>query len=85
MDQADKLRHGLPTPHRIFSIPELLCMIFKSMRDVDNVKNAQVCKLWSDIALDALWSDTQDLHRLFNILSPISLGEGPRKESHYVS
>lgn len=57
--------------HRVLAIPELLDMIFGYLDRKSNVANAQVCKTWSNIALDVLWKDVDNLHRLFGLLCPM--------------
>jgi len=57
--------------HRVLGIPELLDIIFGMLDQMSNAGNAQVCKRWSQIALDALWKDVHDLTRLFGILAPL--------------
>src|SRR6266568_4009174 len=61
----------LPGMHRVLGIPELLDMIFGFIQPSSNALNARVCKRWSEIALDSLWRDVDDLHRLFGILAPL--------------
>ncbi|KAJ7127121.1 hypothetical protein C8R44DRAFT_874200 [Mycena epipterygia] len=64
--------------NRVLDIPELLDMIFGFLDDPSNAANASVCKRWSEIALDTLWREVDDLHRLFAILGPLKqLGESP--------
>ncbi|KAJ6544789.1 hypothetical protein DFH09DRAFT_873070, partial [Mycena vulgaris] len=59
-------------------------MIFGFLDDPSNAANASVCKRWSEIALDTLWREVDDLHRLFGILgSLIQLGETPTPDSPY--
>lgn len=57
--------------HRVLAIPELLDMIFGFLDEGSNASNARVSKQWSDIALDTLWRDVSDLHRLFGLLAPL--------------
>lgn len=57
--------------HRILAIPELLDTIFRTMDNSSNLNNALVSRAWSDIALDTLWRQVNDLHRLFNLLAPL--------------
>jgi hypothetical protein len=57
--------------HRVLGIPELLDMIFSFLKSPSNAVNARVCKRWSEIALDLLWRDVDDLHRLFGTLAPL--------------
>ncbi|KAJ7104266.1 hypothetical protein B0H15DRAFT_809280 [Mycena belliarum] len=56
--------------NRVLQIPELLHMILGFLGS-DNASNARVCKRWSEICLDILWTDVDDLHRLFGILKPL--------------
>lgn len=60
---------------RVLDIPELLDMIFGFLDESSNASNASVCKRWSDIALDSLWRDLDDLYRLFRILKPLKQAE----------
>ncbi|KAJ7707801.1 hypothetical protein B0H17DRAFT_1192234 [Mycena rosella] len=63
---------------RVLEIPELLHMIFGFLGDPSNAANACVCKRWNSIALDTLWSEVEDLHRLFGLLGPLKqLGDSP--------
>lgn len=57
--------------HRVLAIPELLDTIFRTMDNRSNLNNALVCRAWSEIALDTLWREVDDLHRLFNLLAPL--------------
>ncbi|KAL4066636.1 hypothetical protein J3A83DRAFT_4097945 [Scleroderma citrinum] len=61
----------LPAAPRIFYIPELLHLIFGFLNKAHNVSNACVCKLWSEIALDTIWRDVDNMIHLFTILKPI--------------
>ncbi len=57
------------TPHAL-TVPEILSIIF-SFADLSvNAANARVCKLWYDLALDALWEEVDDLRRLLRLLGP---------------
>jgi hypothetical protein len=56
-----------PTP-RLFSTPELIYKIFSHLSNSSNSASAQVCKAWSEIALDILWKDVVDLRHLFSQL-----------------
>lgn len=40
---------------RFFSIPELLPLVFALLDPISNARNARVCKLWTDFALDEVW------------------------------
>ena len=46
-------------------------MIFSFLESSTNAVNARVCKRWSEIALDLLWRDVEDLQRLFGTLVPL--------------
>ncbi|KAF9441510.1 hypothetical protein P691DRAFT_779783, partial [Macrolepiota fuliginosa MF-IS2] len=59
------------TRHRVLAIPELLDTIFRMMDNHCNLTNSLVCRAWSEIALDTLWRQVDDLHRLFNLLAPL--------------
>ncbi|KAI6141622.1 hypothetical protein BKA82DRAFT_2634167 [Pisolithus tinctorius] len=61
----------LPVASRIFHIPELLHLIFSFLDKKSNVSSACVCKFWSDIALDAVWREVDDLIQLLSILNPV--------------
>ena len=58
--------------HRVLRIPELLQMIFGILDLPSNAMNARVCKQWSDIALDILWREIDELYILFRILVPLT-------------
>ncbi|XP_006456157.1 hypothetical protein AGABI2DRAFT_210964 [Agaricus bisporus var. bisporus H97] len=65
---------SLPTTmHRVLAIPELLDTVFKSMDSRSNLNNALVSRAWSEIALDTLWRQVNDLYRLFNLLAPLRI------------
>ena len=59
--------------HRVLHIPELLQMIFSILDPPSNTVNARVCKQWSDIALDNLWREIDELYYLFGILAPLTM------------
>lgn len=75
-----------PSPtSRVLDIPELLDMVFGFLDNPSNASNASVCKRWSEIALDKLWRDVDDLHRLFGILGPLEQpGESPDPDDPHV-
>ena len=52
-------------------MPELLDLIFGCLGHCDNASNARVCRVWSDVALDLLWREVDDLPRVFQLLAPI--------------
>lgn len=56
---------------RVLAMPELLSMIFQFLDQGSNAANARVNKQWSDLALDVLWKEVHDLHRLFGLLAPL--------------
>lgn len=56
--------------HTALRIPEILRMVFDFLDKTSNAGNAQVCKLWSEHALDVLWYDVVDLRRVFARLAP---------------
>ncbi|KAH0835433.1 hypothetical protein J3R83DRAFT_9064 [Lanmaoa asiatica] len=58
--------------HRVLFITELLDIIFNFLDRDTNVTNACVCKRWSEIALDVVWKEVDDLLDLFRLLKPIS-------------
>lgn len=58
--------------HRVLRIPELLQTVFNILDLPSNTVNARVCKQWSDIALDILWREIDDLYFLFTILAPLT-------------
>ncbi|KII84967.1 hypothetical protein PLICRDRAFT_117337 [Plicaturopsis crispa FD-325 SS-3] len=67
--------------HRALSIPELLDVVFSYLDQVDNANNACVCRHWSEIALDSLWREVDNVRRLFNVLAPLrNYGQGMRYE-----
>ena len=63
---------ALAPSHRVLFIPELLDIIFGFLDRDTNVTNACVCKQWSEIALDVVWKEVNDLLHLFRLLKPIS-------------
>lgn len=52
----------------VLETPELLDLILSGLELRDNAQNARVCKLWSQVALDSLWKEVDDLKPLFNVL-----------------
>lgn len=67
-------------------IPEILGNIFQHADNANLAQISQVCKVWSDVALAALWCDAENLHHLFSVLSPLHIVEEPlsRNASKYV-
>ncbi|KAF7985438.1 hypothetical protein HWV62_5171 [Athelia sp. TMB] len=62
--------------HRILAIPELLDIILAHLDTPNTAACAAVCKPWSDVALNALWADVDDLQRLIAILVPLTVRRG---------
>ena len=62
--------------HRILAIPELLDIIFAHLDPPTTAACAVVCKPWSDVALNALWADVDDLQRLIAVLVPLTVRRG---------
>lgn len=59
------------TMHRVLTIPEFLDAVFRTFDPSSNLRNALVCRCWSEVAFDVLWRHVDDLHRLFNLLAPL--------------
>ncbi|TFK60413.1 hypothetical protein BDN72DRAFT_965696 [Pluteus cervinus] len=60
--------------HRVLTIPELLRNIFFSLpggTHRDTYYATLVCHTWSEIALDVLWYEVDDICTLFNLLVPL--------------
>ncbi|PFH47527.1 hypothetical protein AMATHDRAFT_67573 [Amanita thiersii Skay4041] len=64
-----------PIVHRVLYIPELLDMVFNYLEPFSNAVNARVCKRWSEVALDTLWREVDDMHRLCTLLAPLYVGD----------
>ncbi|KDQ59887.1 hypothetical protein JAAARDRAFT_192345 [Jaapia argillacea MUCL 33604] len=55
--------------------PELLAIIFAFAENkCQTALSARVCKLWSEIALNFLWRDVEQLSHLFGLLAPVRNG-----------
>ncbi|KAF4622566.1 hypothetical protein D9613_009613 [Agrocybe pediades] len=67
-----------PKAHSVLCIPELLRLTFQLSDPASNAVNARVCKRWSEIALDCLWADVDDLLRLLKLLAPMTVVKGTR-------
>lgn len=63
--------------HRVLGVPELLVIGFTGTDKADNVRNAQVYRAWSEVALATVWRDTDDLAALLSILGPLIIKEDP--------
>ncbi|KAF8889435.1 hypothetical protein CPB84DRAFT_1785576 [Gymnopilus junonius] len=57
-------------------------MIFGFLDPASNAVNARVCKRWTDIVLDTLWKEVDDLHRLFGLLAPFKVVGEEHKQEH---
>ncbi|KAI0062002.1 hypothetical protein BV25DRAFT_1825869 [Artomyces pyxidatus] len=55
--------------HDPLQLPDILAVIFGLLDASSNASNALVCKRWSDIALDELWRELDDLEPLMRILA----------------
>lgn len=62
---------------RVLNIVELLNLIFGHLGTADNAQNIFVCKKWSHVALDALWVEVGDFHRLARLLAPVDRESDP--------
>jgi hypothetical protein len=71
--------------HPVLSIPELLDLIFSFMDRASNVNNACVCRQWSEIALDNLWREVDNLLLLFSVLAPLQDNQTGYAVSSYFS
>jgi hypothetical protein len=59
------------TQQRALAIPELLELIFGFGDDTLLYACALVCQAWSNVALDLLWRDVDNLFNILNILCPL--------------
>ena len=50
-----------------------------------NIKNAQVCKEWSEVALELSWAKVDTLGRLLNMICPIEKKKDGSYRGDYVS
>ncbi|TFK61097.1 hypothetical protein BDN72DRAFT_965365 [Pluteus cervinus] len=70
--------HNATATRRVLAIPELLRSIFFSLPDRgDNYCTTLVCRVWSEIALDVLWYEVDDMSALFHLLVPLN---SPKKD-----
>ncbi|KAH9940137.1 uncharacterized protein BXZ73DRAFT_43041 [Epithele typhae] len=60
-------------PPSLAHIDELVVMIFAYLEPRHLVSAAAVCRHWSDLALDNLWSEIRDLKRVVTVLAPLVL------------
>jgi hypothetical protein len=75
--------HAVPPSQRVLFIPELVDIIFNLLDRKTNATNALVCKQWSQIALDVVWKEVDDLLQLFRLLKPIRLDLHKSEEELY--
>ncbi|KAF9501829.1 hypothetical protein BDN71DRAFT_1460290 [Pleurotus eryngii] len=61
---------------RALAIPELLSSICQLLGPKDILTNACVCKKWSNVALDVLWKEVDDIHNLLSLLAPLEQKAG---------
>ncbi|KAG8915897.1 hypothetical protein FRC00_008438 [Tulasnella sp. 408] len=52
------------------SIPEVLSLIFSNGSPETQAACARVCKKWSEVALDELWRELEDIYPLLRLLIP---------------
>lgn len=64
---------GTTTQQRVLEIPEILELVFSFLDDKSNANNITVCKRWSELALNMVWREVSDAHRLFSLLAPMQL------------
>jgi F-box-like len=65
------------TIDRVLAIPELLDMIFSYGTKASNAFCACVCRRWSEVALDNLWREVDNMYCLFGLLAPLEERAGP--------
>lgn len=73
------------TVQRVLEIPEIVELILSFLDQKEHAASACVCKQWSEIALDHLWRDVDDLYRLFSILAPLTPTELIQSLEYHVS
>lgn len=64
---------GTTTQQRVLDIPEILELIFSFLDHQSNANNVTVSRRWSEIALNIIWREVADIHRLFSLLAPMQL------------
>ncbi|KAI0656166.1 hypothetical protein C8Q70DRAFT_1015605 [Cubamyces menziesii] len=72
------------TTQRVLAIPEILELVFSFLDGGEKSRCACVCKQWSEVALDALWRDVDDLRRLFGLLALIESPLAPEDSDRFV-
>lgn len=63
----------LSSTRSLAHIDELLLMIFSYLDQPTLARAACVSSHWSDIALDSLWFEVNDLKKVLTVLAPLSL------------
>ncbi|KAF5343574.1 hypothetical protein D9758_012978 [Tetrapyrgos nigripes] len=71
--------------HPLLQIIELLHLIFGHLDKEDQAVCAQVCKNWSEIALDILWHTVDNLPAFANLLAPVKRDVDENNEKAPVS
>ena len=75
--------------HTLADVNELIAITLSFLDNRSLAASARVCKKWKEIALDFLWREVDDLHRLFTTLSPyrkpMKKLDGGRTIQSYVS
>ncbi|THU76566.1 hypothetical protein K435DRAFT_846558, partial [Dendrothele bispora CBS 962.96] len=62
--------------HEVLRIPEILCIILRSLSRSHLSHCASVCKQWSNVSLDIMWHEVDDLRAFFNLLAPVGVESG---------
>lgn len=57
--------------HQLLNISEILISIFANCSQSTNAALTRVCRAWSDLALDRLWSSLPSLLPLLRVLLPL--------------
>jgi hypothetical protein len=70
--------------HPLFNVTELLRLILEHLDREDQVNCAVICKTWSEVVLDVVWYEVDNLAILANLLSPVKKRTSERGIS-YVS
>ena len=73
------------TTMRVLAIPEIIELIMSFLDKKDNVNNACVCRRWSDIALDCVWRNVDDITQLLRLLAPLDSPLAVPPLRYYVS
>ena len=73
------------TTLRVLAIPEIIELIMSFLDKKDNVNNACVCRSWSEIALDCIWRNVDDITQLLRLLAPLDTVLAVPPFQYYVS